>query len=327
LKQKNNNIEELFKNKLRNLEADPGANAWASVQSGISSGAASGTAAATAGSWTSTAIVGAMITILAVGGFYFFKNEKEKKVNPVKQPTEVTLVPSEKIPNTTTKADTEAKSSGLQHNIESEGKVTKEQGSVNSASEKSQSTPPKQRVKTSEAAEANNAETVVNEKTIDEILAEHQQFMDEQAANSSQMEAGHAEEQSKKQLEKVQVAKETTPPSQKSSTDVNQQVNTKEEQKLIANQVVFPNYVTADFDGMNDEFKMTLEKSIAIDNLQVNILNNSGTVVGVYNGVYNGWNGKLLNGSFAPNFVYFYQAIIYLDGEQIPKLGSFKLSR
>ncbi len=318
MKQQNKNIEELFKDKLHNLEADPGANAWANVQTGISSNAAGGSAAASSGSWVSTAIVGVIITAVAIGGFFFFNNEGEKKAQPQEQSTVASSTITKELQNNVTNEASTIETHEVAVTDDAEDKTSEATRTIKAANLK---------VESKEETQVDNAEQVVYEKTIDEILAEHQQFLDAQATNSSQTDTETAAKTAEQPVT-TKTAKEVTTASPKSSSATDQQIiDTKEEQRRIAGQVVFPNIFTPDLDGNNDVFKMTVEKSITVDNIQVDILNVNQKVIATWTGIYEGWDGTLKDGSLAPSGSYFYQAIIIVDGKRIPKVQVFTLTR
>ena len=331
MKQQNNNIEELFKDKLHNLEADPGANAWANVQSGISSGAASSSVTAAASSWASSAIVGVIITAVAIGGFFFFNNEGEKKIQPNQKTVETPKI----NPEVEEAVKQQKVSSAVENNNDVPTTDKSEIAHKTAASKKTlvkkdQSLDNKKN-NTEIDAQIDEATQIIEEKTIDEILAEHQQFLDEQAAarkNAKSSMDNTAQSGSKEQQNDT---KTTDPEVTKSSNPTNiraeEKVNLIKEQKRIADQVIFPNVFSPGLDGYNDVFRMTVAKSLPIDNIEVSIIDLNGKVVGAYTGVYEGWDGRFLNGSFAPEGFYIYQAIIYVDGKQIPKVDSFSLKR
>jgi len=319
LKQQNKNIEELFKDKLHNLEADPGANAWANIQTGISSNGTGTSATISSGSWASTAIVGLIITTVAIGGYFFFNNEGEKKVKPKEQTTEVSnTTTTEKIQNSTIKEtpevlvpeEVEEKASAPSRSIHAPTRLTK-------------------KIEVTGETQLDPVEPITYEKSIDAILAEHQQFLESQTASSSptEIDQSHADTKTEEQPTQPKLAKEVTATSPSSSTATDQQADLKKEQKRIADQVVFPNVFSPDLDGHNDMFKIIVEKSIPIDNIQVSVLDVHGKVIGAFTGVYDGWDGNLANGSIAPVAWYTYEAIIYVEGKQIPKVGGFYLSR
>ncbi len=163
-------------------------------------------------------------------------------------------------------------------------------------------------------------------------MAEHQQFLDEQAAANAS--SNNGAEDSKREItlpvkldneEKTKVEeKNSTNSSEDQFTEV---ARIKAEQKKIADQVVFPNVFSPDLDGTNDMFKMMVDQSIPIDNIQVSIVDLNGKIVGGFTGIYGGWDGRMPNGNLAPAGWYTYQAIIYIDGQRIPKINGFNLKR
>ena len=332
MKQQNNNIEELFKDKFQNFEADPGANAWANVQTGISSNAAAASAATTTASWASSAIVGVVITAVAIGGYLFFNNEGEKKIQPQQTETEETRSITEVEQSIEVQGEisttNEALKDGAGNNLQQPSEI--EDAQVQTKKEREDNNNSINTEETSVDGQSDEVNSEIEEKTIDQILAEHQQFLDEQAAANanSNAEAGDSKREVTLPMksgneEKAEVEEKNTTNS--SENQLTEEARIKAEQKKIADQVVFPNVFSPDLDGKNDVFKMTVEKSITIDNIQVSIIDLSGKVIGGFTGIYNGWDGRLLNGNLAPVGWYKYQAIIYLDGNQIPKIGSFNL--
>ena len=326
MKLQNNNIEELFKDKLHNLEADPGANAWAKVQSEISSGAASSSVTGGANSWVSSAIVGVVITAVVVGSYFIFNNEGEKKIQPKHETTENPRINSDFKEGSKQEEQLLDNLNETNTSTNNETKDVKETSAPLQAVSDDPKKPNFSTVLTKEV-QVDKATQIINKKTIDEILAEYQQFIEEQTAARKNSTSTNNTVNSKTTEPSNNVRASDAEVPNSSTIDNEVKIGVIEEQKRIASQVSFPNAFSANFDGTNDEFQLIVEQSITIDNLQVNILNSSGTIVGVFNGIYNGWNGKLKNGSFAPEGVYIYQAIIYLDGKQIPKQGSFTLTR
>tara|TARA_B110000046_G_scaffold49092_1_gene54615 strand:+ start:3489 stop:4469 length:981 start_codon:yes stop_codon:yes gene_type:complete len=326
LKQKNNNIEELLKDKFHSLEADPGANAWANVQSGISSGMASSSLTAAASSWVFSTTVGVIITAVAVGGFFFFHNEGEKKIQPKQETMEVPLIEKE----------LEVDSEQQEHLLENVNEIST---STNHKFKKVKEASYVVEVDNNEPIKLYNsneldkevpvdkATKIIKEKTIDEILAEHQQFLEEQAAVRKNLSVTNNTANSKITEPSNNVKKSDAEVTNSSTIDNKAEIGVIEEQKRIAKQVIFPNAFSPDLDGKNDIFKMTIAQSIEVDNIQVDILNAQGKLIDSFTGIYEGWGGKLMNGSFAPTGNYIYQAIIYVDGKRIPKIGGFTLNR
>lgn len=333
MKQQNKNIEELFKDKLQNIEADPGANAWANIQTGLSAGTTSTTVASNSVSWASSAIVGVVITAVAVGGYFFFNNEGEKKIQPqqveIEETTSTVGVEQSTREQNTESSNGEAFTKSSEDNLkkseieEVKLQTTKKREDNNKSINTETIDDSKQSAEISEEIE---------EKSIDQILAEHQQFLDEQAAANAS--SNNGAEDSKREItlpvkldneEKTKVEeKNSTNSSEDQFTEV---ARIKAEQKKIADQVVFPNVFSPDLDGTNDMFKMMVDQSIPIDNIQVSIVDLNGKIVGGFTGIYGGWDGRMPNGNLAPAGWYTYQAIIYIDGQRIPKINGFNLKR
>ena len=334
MKQQNTNIEELFKDKFQNFEADPGTNAWANVQTGISSNAAAASAATTTASWASSAIVGVVITAVAIGGYLFFNNEGEKKIQPQQTETEetssITEVEQSIEKQEEIHTNNEAFKDGAEDDLNQPLEIEDTQVQTKKEREDNNTLINAEEISVDE--QSDKVTSKIEEKTIDQILAEHQQFLDEQAAAnaSSNAEAGDSEREiilpvKSENEEKAEVKEKNSTNS--SEDQLTEEAKFKAEQKRIADQVSFPNIFTPNLDGENDEFKMIVKKSIAIDNIQVSILDMSGRVIGAFNGIHNNWDGKLLNGSVAPTGQYAFQAVIFVDGKQYRKLGLFSLTR
>lgn len=328
MKQQNNNIENLFREKLQNLEANPGANAWANVQTGIASNTATATTSA-GSSWASSVIVGLTITAIAVGGYFFFNEEGEKK--KVKAETKVESQVSQEASvteNDITNPNEEESNSTIKTTINVETSAEEQKQSKNNTIVTIDKSDNVTTNKVGNETTENTDNGWVTEKTIDEIIAEHQQFIDEQEIPTSD------NNQSDPQIVASQSEK-TIPSSSVQSTSVpNDVMNDSEsiaemklKQRRIAGQVVFPNIFSPGLDGHNDIFKITLEQSIEFENVVVNILNLNGKVIKTWSEARGSWDGNYPDGSSAPAGTYRYQAVIIKDGESIPKQGSFKLIR
>ena len=333
MKQQNKNIEELFKDKLQNIEADPGANAWANIQTGLSAGTTSATVASNSVSWASSAIVGVVITAVAVGGYFFFNNEGEKKIQPQQVEIEETTS-TVGVEQSTREQNTES-SNGEAFTKSSEDNLKKseiEEVKIQTTKKREDNNKSINTETIDDSKQSAEISEEIEEKSIDQILAEHQQFLDEQAAANAS--SNNGAEDSKREItlpvkldneEKTKVEeKNSTNSSEDQFTEV---ARIKAEQKKIADQVVFPNVFSPDLDGTNDMFKMMVDQSIPIDNIQVSIVDLNGKIVGGFTGIYGGWDGRMPNGNLAPAGWYTYQAIIYIDGQRIPKINGFNLKR
>ena len=333
MKQQNNNIEKLFKDKFQNFEADPGANAWANVQTRISSNAAA-SAATTTTSWASSAILGVVITAVAISGYLFFNNEGKKKIQPQQTETEETTSVTEIELSIELQEEIstnkEAFKGGTEDNLNQPSEI--EDAQVQTKKEREGNNNSINTEETSVDGQSDEVTSKVEEKTIDQILAEHQQFLDEQAAANANRNAelGDSERETtipvkSENKEKAEVKEKNFTSS--SENQLTEEARIKAEQKKIADQIVFPNVFSPDLDGTNDMFKMMVDQSIPIDNIQVSIVDINGKIVGGYTGIYEGWDGRMPNGNLAPAGWYTYQAIIYTEGKRIPKINGFNVKR
>lgn len=334
MKQQNNNIEELFKEKLQNFEASPRTNTWANIQAGISGGAVSSAAAAvTSSSWASTVIVGVIITSVAVGGYFFFNKEGEKKTTPLEQTqAEDIVLKKEKPEIPSDQPEIESKTSNKSIHSESNQSLSTETPNSFSVYKNDANGSNKVKAATNNS-ELTKEEQQIHEQTIDEIIAEHQRFAVEQQ-QIEELAARQSENDNPAVSTDTgagKVDKLTNNPEYKVNRNINSTVDANEQNRLenkrIAAQVIFPNIVTPDLDGTNDVFKLIKEKSIAIDNIRIDILTLNGKVIGTSNGASDGWDGRLLDGSLAPEGPYSYQAIIYIGEKQFSKVGGFEVTR
>lgn len=315
-----NNIEELFRDKLQNIEADPGINAWANVQAGLSTVPAT---VVSTSYWASTVIVAVTITAIAVGGYFFFNKEGEKKnkniESPIIQPTESSV--QEKTMNETGNLD--PKDIEKVNDSNKEASTTKEEVSPTLEKNANNSLIEK---KETRIIENENSVSEISEKTIDEIIAEHQASLNLNGNSIDNDENSNVSEESTDHL-KANNLKKTTPTEDSDYSDKNSSdgLTEKEQNKLITDLVIFPNVFSPNGDGSNDIFVIDMENSIPIDNIKVSIFDKTGKLVNEWSGLYNGWDGKYKDGSIAKKDSYIYKAIILKDNKEYLKVNSFTL--
>jgi len=88
----------------------------------------------------------------------------------------------------------------------------------------------------------------------------------------------------------------------------------------------FPNIITGNGDNHNETFMAMTSENIA--ELQVQIFNRWGQMIGGYGGVSNGWGGTMQNGSEANSGTYYFIAkAIDVNDKPLTVKGHFVLSR
>lgn len=316
------NIEELFKEKLHNLEASPKANAWASIQNGLSTPAASTAAVASSASWVGTAIVASVLTVLTVGGFFYFNAQGEKSKQNVSTEKENVVTPETKETISESKAIIQNKT--IESSPEKETKVPLEIKKAKATVLKNNSESTSEIKSDQPTTEKVTPTTEVSEQTIDEIIAENQ-IVDSEIDNDittdeSVSEPNMTTDNKKLAKSSEDNANENTAESDKSETN-------SRAKEILADKFLFPNVCTPGADGINDDFRMNPEKLDQIDNVEIKIFSLSGKLVGQWVGKYNSWNGNMLNGTPAPAGNYSYQAVITIDSKAYPKPGTFTLIR
>ena len=320
------NIEELFKEKLQNIEVSPKANAWANIQTGLTSPTAV-TSATVSSSWVGTAIVAIVLTVATVGGFFYFNTQGEKiknynSIKKVENTTPLTLkIKQEEI----NKTETTLNEADII--VEKEEHITKVKG----IKAETKNTIKKTATKTSTkninvvTAKSDSKTDEVSNKTIDQIIAENQ--IVNQPGDS------HAEESSnEKQLANSDpIPTKTTEKNNRNTNDATNSTDpkgneiNKKAQEILADKFLFPNVYTPDADGINDVFRMSPKNLDQIDNVEIKIFMLTKKLVGQWVGKQNGWNGNMLDGTPAPNGIYSYQATITIDTKLYPKTGTFRL--
>ncbi|MBL4709228.1 MAG: gliding motility-associated C-terminal domain-containing protein [Flavobacteriales bacterium] len=319
---KHNNIEKLFRDKLQNIEANPGANAWANVQVGISSAPA---AAASASSWISTAIVAVTITAVAVGGYFLFNKEGEKKTKNIEAPI-IQSIDSEN------QEETKPIDEIPVIDVNEIKKITPPKKAASTTIEEPISAPKDKKVQLKEGEkkviEEKTSSSNITEKMIDEIIAEHQASLDlEESLIGDESLIPTKESKKENQINKgnsTNSGNEIIIP-KTNAKKPSRKLTEEEKSKLITDKVIFPNVFSPGADGKNDIFILDMENSIQIDNIKVSIFDKTGKLVNDWSGLYNGWDGKYKNGRTANKDSYIYKAIILKDNKEYLKVNSFTL--
>jgi len=337
------NIDEIFKEVFDQFEVDPGVDVWAKVQSGINSSAAAssaGAASSASSSWVATAIVGLAISAAAVGGYYFFNQKGEAKVEAAIQANEKSL-----------KENNPIKTKSTNQSVEKAASVTPEKVDNNAAKDKNGSTiqqtdpqtntgkklPKDQADPVRQLSNSSNSNTNVDNTKGEEALDQTQAEASEKLTETSSTEGATGVDDSAPTADQSKSSA-----NQSAESAINEKSDESGPEKITepasmageekaAIHIEFPTIFSPNQDGTNDEFIITKELSVGLDQVQEGrmlIRNNTGKTVAVWNGVNGSWDGTLPDGSNAPEGNYFFQFVYAVDGEaQAPLKGLIFLSR
>ena len=326
-----NNIEELFKNSFNGFEADPGANAWGNIQSQINVPVTPNAASNSVNSsfWVAsgtkilTAVIAASIIGLGIGGYFYFDNKGAKKKEerlPIEQ--------NEKLNTpliTHEKSNSEEKEliSNLKLEEPSTSQEIKEESvQINSNTNQKQVESQKSTIANSSTISDHASESInpiESENIADQIITDHvlenptnsaepgQKNETQAVANIIDVETSNSESK--------QIIDDSTIP----ENNLEKATSTVEELVLD-----LPNIFTPNQDGVNDVFRIEDEE---IKNLRVIILNKSGIQIHEWTGNYGFWDGKLPNGSNAPNDVYLYKLTGEKNSVEVFKQSTIILKR
>lgn len=329
------NIENIFKEAFEDFELDPGKDAWQKVQSGLNSGLVSGSAAssATTSSWAVTAIVALVISGVAIGGYYFFNQKGEAKLEAS---FEKNILKTEL------------------NELESQIQET-ESDELNSTKIKSNQTPPSVSIETSKT-ESKGAKTLttnkakgLNNENSDTKQGDLKSNDSDRHAEATKVITQESETEKSNLNTNESSTVNTTPPAEAAApeeatveTDDAKKSNESNGDDLIESNplqstafaedtinIYIPNVLTPNSDGTNDIIKIDKEQSKGlkhIDNIQVTIFNKTGKKVANWNGVDGSWDGILQNGSIAAPGAYIYLCTFTINGEaQPPRKDGFTL--
>lgn len=323
MEKQNNDIEKLFKEKLENLEVDPSKNTWSNIKAGLGA-TTTGVIASqvtSSTSWTASIVAGTIITVTAIGGYFFFDNQgaqQKNNVQQIEQPVE--------SPSSNNEAEQRQGANPFSEEIQ-------EQNTTNSdlIGEDSKISPDNQTVTTenkigsaSSSSNTSNEEFYSSEKTIEELIADSQ----------AQFEANLLE------AIRLEEANRTTPTDQKTHGENQQETSSHEknverkstetldeEEEDITKTIEFPNAFTPNYDGINDVFSLGEQYHDKIDNIAVYIYSSSNTIIHEWKVLNGGWDGTLRDGSIAPEGVYSYNAILTKDKVNYRVKGIVNLKR
>ena len=245
MKQQNKNIEQLFKDKLQNFEASPGANAWANVQAGMAKSAiTSSTVGGSSIISTSSAAVAVILISALIGGYFFFDNKGEQKIDNVEKPSAKELTEQQPKVESILKNQSVVES---ENPIETEVKLVQlntKKETINTINQQKEN----KIQKIAKQIKEKEVEENLSEKTIDEIIAEHNSFI---AAQKPQKEIIDSEYDNKKEVSRSVEKTEIKEPKITSSTTESKPLN---EEKKLSDLVSFPNVFSPNQDGKNDIF-------------------------------------------------------------------------
>ncbi|MBI3500479.1 MAG: gliding motility-associated C-terminal domain-containing protein [Bacteroidetes bacterium] len=313
------NIEKLFKEKFRNFEADVNPNVWANVQSGISSGV--GSAAGTAAKFALGKIIAGAVAVTGIAGSVWYFSHTENKTTTAlperKNKTEVVSPSPNTENNLTAENNPTANSSATQSEKKNSPVVHSSNQSANDNS-----------VKNNSSSGENASSTVPSSDNSSATLsAESHKY-----GNASKDDGGMVR-WNKYQSPKTNSSKDNSSASGKeSSNNVNENNSSepedisKTESKPVSRIDSIPNAFTPNGDGYDDYFYPLVVKNIS--SIEVTITDTKGRFVYKWKTIDGNWNGKLMNGSDAPEgvYLYFIQAS-GTDGIPHVKKGSVTLYR
>lgn len=342
-------IEKVFQEAFENFEADPGKNAWGNIQSGLNSGAAVGAGATAAtSSWVSTAIVGLIISGIAVGGYLFFnqKAAESKEANK----TEQTIQGNSENNKKETSSNIENQESDLSKAKESEEEESlKVNNEEETSSQKTVKSPekrePKLVISSSSLSERNQPDSAKKINGSDKIPSDSN---DESLDNKGTLNNGIQGDNATNEKEVENAANNAS--SGSSLRDSNKVITSPgsggggnadpiddvlpPSEGGIAEGIFnpMPNTFTPNQDGTNDTYRISDEYIEAlrdkVDEITVRIYNLSGNMIHQWVGFYGEWDGRLKDGTIAPNLSrYIYITVIRVGTEEIPYQGQIVVRR
>jgi gliding motility-associated-like protein len=344
-------IEKVFQEAFENFEADPGKNAWGNIQSGLNSGAAAGAGATASGSsWISTAIVGLAISSIAVGGYLFF-NKKAAESKEVTK-TEQAIQEATENSNKETPLNSEEKGNTLSESTTAPKKEGNKEINERAESPTKQARPSNDKViippiSSSSSRVSNQPDSA---KKINETDKTPSDFNDESLTNKGTSLNPKSQEKEQDTNEENKEDAVVNASSGSSLRDSNKVVpspgsgggNTRDPgddvlppaEGSVADGIFnpMPNTFTPNQDGTNDTYRISDENIEAlrdkVDEITVRIYNLSGNMIHQWVGFYGEWDGRLKDGTLAPNLsIYIYTAVIRVGDEEIPYRGQITVRR
>ncbi|MEQ8625187.1 MAG: gliding motility-associated C-terminal domain-containing protein [Vicingaceae bacterium] len=339
------NIDEIFKEAFDQFEVDPGVDVWAKVQSGISSSAAAssaGAAGSASSSWVATAIVGLAISAAAVGGYYFFNQKGEAKVEAAIQASKKGTENNQPINTAPTNQSANDAADVSPENVGNTPANDKNGATIRQATPEQNTgkkLPKDQADPVRQLSNSSKSNTNTN-KPEGEVIDQSQAEANENTTNPSSTEGATSaendapiEDDSNTSVQSTYQSAEnsTSEKSDESSPSKIAEPASMDDEEKIAVHIEFPTTFTPDHDGINDKFIITKDFSVGLDKVQeasMRISNNTGKTVAVWKGVNGSWDGRLPDGSNAPKGNYLYQFIYTIDGKaQTPLNGLIFLNR
>lgn len=311
--QNTDNIEKLFKEKFKNFEANVNPRVWASVESGISSSAGSAAGAA-AKFGLGKIIAGAAAVAGIAGSVWYFSGEENNpgaETKPAQAKTEITSPLRDE--------------NFIAGNISSENNSSKV-GTHNSFQN---------------SLNENNMAAAQNETHNNEVTANQDNSGTEEPVLPYKPKLGNAPKDDKgmsridQNYLKAKAAKENAAMNKMESessvetsaieTESFSSANSESESKPTAD-ITPPNVFSPNGDGYSDVYSVKTENVVS---LSVVIYNQkTGELAARWNTLDGSWDGKLLNGSDAPEGVYFISIKAKrTDGTEIAKNGTITLFR
>jgi gliding motility-associated-like protein len=316
------NIEEIFKESFKEFEVDPGSNAWANIQSQISTPIVTSTSntgiVSASGSKILTAIIGFGIISLAVGGYYYFNNKGEQKVeqaqNSVSEPKMEIENSEEKILEEKETMETNEVSSEETSPIEKSIDVNNidqaKKIQIEKQAEKNTSYSDKNAESNPEIIQEPRDSQLNSSIIEEEVISDKASLIEPIQTNTSNTED---------QVSKVEEIISESP------ATVIETGATKDSEKIDeGNKIIIANIFTPNNDNVHDNFNVDIE---GYETIKVQIISKTGKLLHQWAGEYGFWDGNNPNGTPAPNDTYFYSIEFKKDDKSIQKTGTITLRR
>lgn len=330
---KQNDIEAIFQEAFEKFEGDPGANAWANIQSQMNTGTGAsqivGKASSMGGSSSlMTAIVAVVVSAGLIGGyFYFSEDEQPTKAKEVKLNDKASIDP--KINKNTTsiqlenedakveRSNTEEIVSNENSKVEAENKVEKTTNVVAASNPQSLDSEINKPEESSPIESVSEAKSTANKSSqdISKIEEKASPVVSESSAQDSQTASDGQHPQSIADETSQEGNVNTDSDLTSSAVNDNAQHEDSPEEKIIRARLVeildnVSKYLTPNQDRQGDIFRVEIDNPEDVDRISVQISNIGGKEVHKWQEIYGYWDGIMPDGSIAENGNYPYVIIL-----------------
>jgi gliding motility-associated-like protein len=336
---KSDNIEEIFQEAFKGYEADAGANTWTNIKGQLSGaeaaagvGAQGAAASSSIASWLTTAIIVVTIGGLAVGGYYVFKQKEEKQKSVEIEKTEAIespIIKDEVKPGVIEEPHVEKNNTSQTSEFSNESKV-------NQITRAPQASEPKVKQPTdlkstrgplamdSVEKSQNNEQISKNQATVGPNLKQPSNHQEQsKIKNETSDTQVTSENEVIQQVEEEKAEKSAQP----SEATVKQKPGDDHQDAhvVVCPEVVMPNAFSPNGDGTNDKYLITRSET---QEVEVQIFDRTNKMIKSWKGIYGSWDGKMPDGTPAPEGSYVYRLIFTTKSKDCkPKGGFLLLSR